>query len=264
MTVEQFPVSPLSAGSTNGRFPHVPLFRLPPIGGRPACARWAQPWRRAGPAAAGAPDQTWNCRASAAYVAIPARDRAEPVVANGSSKTATESPDRARCADDAGSPADTASDLGLKGPAAETTVNPDRGLAVDQSVTAKSSVADFAPGERGLNLVVHSAHSAATATCTPAGPSLSGSSQVPLVSLNGQVIDITPVEQTVEPLPTGQLVKIRFNEQTRSGNTLTQRAVHLEVQDPAGRVVKDVVVAEARVAGGSEVWTARPRRPPRP
>jgi hypothetical protein len=25
------------------------------------------------------------------------------------------------------------------------------------------------------------------------------------------------------------------------------------VQDPAGRVVKDVVVAEARVAGGSEV-----------
>src|SRR3954447_26368662 len=123
----------------------------------------------AGPAAAGAPDQTWNCRASAAYVAIPARDRVEPVVANGSSKTATESPDRARCADDAGLPADTASDLGLRGPAAETTVNPDRGLAVDQSVTAKSSVADFAPGAQGLNLVVHGAHSEATATCTPSG-----------------------------------------------------------------------------------------------
>jgi len=207
----------------------------------------------AGPAAAGAPDQTWNCRASAAYVAIPARDRVEPVVANGSSKTATQSPDRARCADDAGSPADTASDLGLKGPAAETAVNPDRGLAVDQSVTAKSSVADFAPCAQGLNLVVHGAHSEATATCTPSGPSLSGSSQVPLVSLNGQVINVTPVEQTVEQLPTGQLVKIKFNEQTRSGNTLTQRAVHLEVQDPAGRVVKDIVVAEARVAGGSEV-----------
>jgi hypothetical protein len=29
--------------------------------------------------------------------------------------------------------------------------------------------------------------------------------------------------------------------------------VHLEVQDPAGRVVKGVVVAEARVAGGSQV-----------
>ena len=76
---------------------------------------------------------------------------------------------------------------------------------------------------------------------------------MPLVSLIGQVIDITPVEQTVEQLPTGQLVKIKFNEQTRSGNTLTQRGVHLKVQDPAGRVVKDVVVAEPRVAGGNEV-----------
>jgi hypothetical protein len=54
-------------------------------------------------------------------------------------------------ADDAGSPGDTASGLGLKGPAAETPVNPDGGLAVDQSVSAKSSVADFAPGEQGLN-----------------------------------------------------------------------------------------------------------------
>jgi hypothetical protein len=156
-------------------------------------------------------------------VAIPARDRVEPVVANGSSRTATESPDRPRCADDGSSPADTASDLGLRGPAAETSVNPDRGLAVDQSVTAKSSVVDLVLGEQGLDLVVHAAHSAATATCTPDGASLSGSSEVPLVSLNGHVIDITPVEQTVEQLPTGQVVKIRFNEQTRSRNTLTQR-----------------------------------------
>ena len=79
------------------------------------------------------------------------------------------------------------------------------------------------------------AHSEATATCTPSGPRLSGTSQVPPVSLDGQVIDITPVEQTVELLPTGQLVKIRFNEQIRWGNTLTQRAVHLEFRTrPAG------------------------------
>ena len=40
----------------------------------------------AGPAYAGAADQMWNCRASAAYIAIPAQDRTEPVVANGSSE----------------------------------------------------------------------------------------------------------------------------------------------------------------------------------
>ena len=48
-------------------------------------------------------------------------------------------------------------------------------------------------------------------------------------------------------------MKITFNEQTVSGGVLTQRAVHLQVQDPAGKIVKDVVVAEARVAGGSQV-----------
>jgi hypothetical protein len=36
----------------------------------------------------------WNCRASAGYIAIPAQDRSEPVVANGSSRTSVESPDR--------------------------------------------------------------------------------------------------------------------------------------------------------------------------
>jgi Ca2+-binding RTX toxin-like protein len=207
----------------------------------------------AGPAAAAAPDQIWNCRASAAYIAIPARDRAEPVVANGSSKTATQSPDRARCADDDGKPVDTAGDLGLAGPTAETAINPDTGLAVDQSVNAKSSVVDFAPGEQGLNLVVRGARAEAAATCTAGGPSLTGSSVVPVVTLNGNAVDISPVEQTLEQLPTGELVKIKFNEQTVSGGVLTQRAVHLEVQDPAGRIVKDVVVAEARVAGGSQV-----------
>ena len=148
LTAEQLPAPLL--GRVNERKVFLISLSPPAADRRPVSSvRLGAALATAGPAAAGAPDQTWNCRASAAYVAIPARDRVEPVVANGSSKTATESPDRARCADDAGSPADTASDLGLKGPAAETTVNPDRGLAVDQSVTAKSSVADFAPGAQG-------------------------------------------------------------------------------------------------------------------
>jgi hypothetical protein len=207
----------------------------------------------AGPAHAGAADQTWNCRASAAYVAIPSQDRTEPVVANGSSRTSVESPDRGRCADDEGQPVGPGNELGLEGPVALTAVNPDSGLAVDQSVTARSSVVDFAPGQLGNNLVVRGARAEASATCTPTGPALSGASVVPVVTLGGRTLDITPVEQVVERLPTGALVRIKFNEQTRQGNTLIQRAVHLEVQDPAGRIVKDVVVAEAKVTGGSEV-----------
>jgi hypothetical protein len=207
----------------------------------------------AGPAYAGPADQLWNCRASAAYIAVPAQDRIEPVVANGSSRTSVESPDRATCADDDAQPVGLPNQLSLNGPAASTAVDPDGGLAVDQHVSARSSVTDFAPGQQGLNLEVHGARAEATASCTASGPALTGSSVVPVVKFNGQALDITPLEQTLEQLPTGELVKIKFNEQTVSGGVLTQRAVHLQVQDPAGRIVKDVVVAEARVAGGSQV-----------
>jgi Ca2+-binding RTX toxin-like protein len=207
----------------------------------------------AGSASASAADQMWNCRASAAYIAIPAQDRTEPVLANGSARTATESPDRARCADDDAKPVGPGNELGLTGPVAQTSVTPDSGLAVDQSVGAKSSVVDFAPGQAGNNLVVRGARAEATAVCTANGPALSGSSVVPVVTIGGRTLDVTQLEQTVERLPTGAIVRIKFNEQTRSGTTLVQRAVHLEVQDPAGRIVKDVVVAEAKVSGGSQV-----------
>ncbi len=186
----------------------------------------------AGSASASAADQTWNCRASAAYIAIPAQDRTEPVLANGSARTATESPDRARCADDDAKPVGPGNELGLTGPVAKTSVNPDSGLAVDQSVGAKSSVVDFAPGQAGNNLVVRGARAEATAVCTASGPALSGSSVVPVVTIGGRTLDVTQLEQTVERLSTGAIVRIKFNEQTRSGTTLVQRAVHLEVQRP--------------------------------
>jgi hypothetical protein len=202
----------------------------------------------AGPAGAAAPDQTWNCRASAAYTAVAARDRDEPVVANGSSRTATESPDRARCADDDAKPVGATDGLGVNGPAASTAIAP---AAVDQRVSARSSVADATPA--GLALVVHAARAEASAACTAAGPSLSGSSSVPEVRLNGQALDTSKAKQTISELPTGEVVTIAFNEQTRSGGALTQRAVHVEFRNRLGEVVKEIVVAEARVAGGSQV-----------
>lgn len=207
----------------------------------------------AGPADAASADQMWNCRASAGYVAMPARDRTEPVLANGSSRTATESPDRARCADDDAKPVGVGGELGLQGPTAVTAVDPDAGLAVDQRVSSRSSVVDFAPGRQGFSLVVRGARAEAAAACSATGPSLSGSSVVPFVSYNGRALDLSVLEQTLERLPTGEVVRIRMNEQARSGNRLVQRAVHVEVVNQLGQVVKEVVVAEAVVSGGSEV-----------
>jgi hypothetical protein len=100
---------------------------------------------------------------------------------------------------------------------------------------------------------VHGASAEATAACTPGGPSLSGSSTVPEVRLNGQSLDTSQPKQTVSELPTGEVVTVTFNEQTRAGGVLTQRAVHVKFRNQAGELVKEIVVAEARVAGGSEV-----------
>jgi hypothetical protein len=207
----------------------------------------------AGPAAAGAPDQLWNCRASAGYDAAPGRDRDEPVVANGSSRTTLESPDRARCADDDAKPSGAGDPLMLEGPTAKTTIDPDSGFAVDQHVSARSSANNFAPGGQGFSLLVHGASAEATGACSASGPSLSGSSVVPMARINGQDIDTTQVKETVTTLPSGEVVTTTFNEQTRSGNSLTQRAVHSVFRNQAGEVVRELVTAEVRVSGGSEV-----------
>jgi hypothetical protein len=174
-------------------------------------------------------------------------------VANGSSRTATESPNRARCADDEAKPVGVGSEIGLQGPTATTAVAPDTGLAVDQRVSARASAADAAPSQDGLSFLVHGASAEATAACTPGGPSLSGSSTVPEVRLNGQSLDTSQPKQTVSELPTGEVVTVTFNEQTRAAGVLTQRAVHVKFRNQAGELVKEIVVAEARVAGGSEV-----------
>jgi RTX calcium-binding nonapeptide repeat (4 copies) len=207
----------------------------------------------AGPAQAGVADQMWNCRASAAYVAIPGQDRTEPVLANGSSRTKTESPDRGRCADDDGTPVGAGAELGLQAPTATTAIHPDGGLAVDQKVAAKASVVDFAPGRQGFSLVVRGARSEAAGACTANGPAFTGSSVVPFVRFNDRALDLRALEPVVEQLPTGEVVSIKLNEQTRAGNSLVQRAVHVEVKNELGQVVREVVVAESRVSGGKEV-----------
>ena len=69
--------------------------------------------------------------------------------------------------------------------------------------------------------------------------------------VNGQPVDVS--QEQVETLPTGEVVHIRYNEQTRAGGTLVVRAVHAEFFNQAGQVVRETVIAEAKVSGGSQV-----------
>jgi hypothetical protein len=207
----------------------------------------------AAPAAAGPADQLWNCRASAGYTATPGQDRNEPVVANGSSRTSVESPDRARCGDDEARPVAAGQGLNLQGPTARTSIDPDTGLAVDQTVSARTVVNDATSSSDGFVLVARGASAEAAGSCTGSTPALTGSSRVEQVLVNGQTVDPSQAEETVYNLPTGEVVRIRFNEQTRAGNTLTQRAVHAEFFNQAGELIRESAIAEAKVGGGSEV-----------
>jgi Ca2+-binding RTX toxin-like protein len=207
----------------------------------------------AGPAAAASADQLWNCRASAGYTATPGQDRNEPVVANGSSRTSVESPDRARCADDDAQPVAAGQGLDLQGPTAGTAIDPDSGLAVDQRVSARSVVNDATSTSDGFVLVARGASAEAAGSCTGATPALTGASRVERVLVNGQTVDPGQAEETVYNLPTGEIVIVRFNEQTRSGSALTQRAVHVEFFNQAGQLIRETAIAEAKVSGGREV-----------
>lgn len=65
-------------------------------------------------------------------------------------------------------------------------------------------------------LVARGASAQATGACSAAGPGLTGSSRVDSVLVNGQQVDVS--QEQVETLPTGEVVHIRYNEQTRAGN----------------------------------------------
>jgi hypothetical protein len=80
-----------------------------------------------------------------------------------------------------------------------------------------------------------------------------GSSRVEHVIINGQAVDPSQAQQAVYNLPAGEVVKVHFNEQPRTGSSLTQRAVHIEFFNAAGQLIRETAIAEAKVGGGSEV-----------
>jgi hypothetical protein len=162
-----------------------------------------------------------------------------------------ESPDRGRCADDDARPVSAGQGLDLQGPTAATTIDPNSGLAVDQHITARSHVNEASGAEGTFVIVARGASAQAAGACSGATPVLSGSSSVDNVLVNGQEVDTS--EEQVQTLPTGDVVRINYNEQTRAGGTLVVRAIHAEFFNQANQVVKETVIAEAKVSGGSEV-----------
>lgn len=215
----------------------------------------------------------WTCRASAGYTETPAllgTTRIEPVLANGFPNSAN--PDTSQCAStDAGvqnvnipaggtvpnpTPAVT-----LTAAFARTQISPEIAAARDQTVTAAGGAVQPLTIVVGTTTITADAVSAdAGGSCTGTAPNktptLTGSSNVVNLRINGNVIAI-PANGDPVTIAGSPIVVIRFNEQVRAttaatattpaGAELTQRAVHIQLLPAAGGApVANVVLGEAK------------------
>src|SRR3954466_10424042 len=131
------------------------------------------------PSVASAADAAWTCRASAAYLASPAQDRIEPLVANGNTATASQSADRERCADDdAGAGAVSTGGITQRNPFAQTTIDPGNDEPAAQTVTAAAGADSTAIQAGSFALTAAVARADASATCVGSQPAYTSSGTV--------------------------------------------------------------------------------------
>jgi Ca2+-binding RTX toxin-like protein len=209
----------------------------------------------------------WQCRGSAVYASVSGQNRVEPIVANGNINTANgASPDRAQCVNSEAGAGNTATQLGISPDflgavtgKALTSITPELGFAIAQKPTAEGRVEDLSMlvGAGGPTLGVGAANSFATATCTAGSlvPTFSGNSRVADITLGGTPI---PLDQLVTSLTNalnpilGAVVEIKADEQIRTPDSLTIRALHIRILRGTTPVV-DLVVGEAKVAANGPV-----------
>jgi Ca2+-binding RTX toxin-like protein len=205
----------------------------------------------------------WQCRASPTYTSVGGNNRVEPIVANGNFNTANgASPDRAQCVNAEAGAGNLATPLGIPvqfvGAAtgsAVTSITPEIGRAIDQTAGGAAKVENLTLNLGGATVIlgVSAATSAATGKCVAGSttPVLTGTSNVATLTLGGGALNLDPLVNAVNALlaPLQQVISIKTNEQVKTANSLTQRALHIVVLPSAGGApLVDEVVAESKVA----------------
>jgi RTX calcium-binding nonapeptide repeat (4 copies) len=211
----------------------------------------------------------WQCRASPVYASVNAGNRVEPIVANGKINTANgASRDNAQCASADAGAGNTATQIGIpqdfigaRTAGAVTRITPELGRAIDQAVTADAKVENLTiqlPQGGSITVGVNAASSSVSGSCVKGSktPKLTGTSQVLGLTLGGSPIDLDPLVKALDDLlqPLNAVVDIIPNEELRTSDSLTRRALHLKVLTASGGTsLLDVVVAESKVAANGPV-----------
>ncbi|MEA2150019.1 MAG: hypothetical protein QOD69_1849 [Solirubrobacteraceae bacterium] len=211
----------------------------------------------------------WQCRASPSYASVNAGNRVEPFAANGNINTANGvSPDHAQCAPSEAGAGNTATQIGIpqdfigaRTAGAVTNITPELGKAIDQKVASDAKVENVTlqlPQGGTIVLGVNVASSSAAGTCVSGSkvPKLTGTSQVVGLTLGGTPIDLDPLIKAIDDLlqPLNAIVDIIPNEQIRTTNSLTVRALHVKVLTASGGTpLVDAVLAESKVGANGPV-----------
>jgi hypothetical protein len=211
----------------------------------------------------------WQCRASPVYASVNDGNRVEPLAANGNINTAKgASPDHAQCAESETGLGNTATQLGIpqdflgaRTASAITTIRPELGRAIDQTVTSTARVENLTlqlPQGGSITIGVNAASSSVTGSCVNGStkPKLTGTSQVVGLTLGGNPIDLDPLVKALDNLlqPLNAVVDIIPNEEIRTDTSLTRRALHIKVLTASGGTsLVDAVLAESRVGTNGPV-----------
>jgi hypothetical protein len=205
----------------------------------------------------------WQCSASANSSSFVGNPPANPVTSSGNP-----------CVSDATGLDNLPSSAGMPPGAltaqtssATTVASPADEIAARQAIGAIGHVENLAiqlpPGTGTTTLGVREANAQASAVCVAGTPVLDGSSDANGVTIGGQDI---PVEQAAQQLaqqlaPLGDAVDLKFDEQIRTGSSLTVNAVHLKVLSAAGTPVLDMISGQAQVGYTGSVCDPRGQTP---
>ena len=211
----------------------------------------------------------WQCRATPSYTSVNDGNRVEPFAANGFINTAKGvSPDHAQCAPSETGAGNTATQIGIpqdllgaRTAGAVTTITPELGKAISQTVTSNARVENVTlqlPQGGTITLGVNAASSHAEASCSSGSttPKFTGGSQVAGLTLGGGALDLDPLVKAVDQLlqPLNAVVDIIPNEQIRTADSLTVRALHVKVLTASGGTsLVDAVLAESKVGANGPV-----------
>ena len=219
----------------------------------------------------------WTCRGTVGYLGStdPTQPgRLEPMVAN-----ASDPKQPSPCAnDDAGQtqPLALGSDQGsinAQSTYAGTRINPVLGASSQQQAGAVGQVTSVHIENADKSFVLNAdvVKAGVQGSCNGGVPGFADTGSVTNVNINGQAVTTDePYKQVGNGLngsPLGQVTKVFFNETTATGSTttptqsVTRRAIHVQILDGNGNVQFEAVVGEATAGRSGPVCQPAPRCP---